>query len=60
MWTPTPQANTTWSVRRSGSVRRIAEDGRRRLTEAGVIRIIDRFERHWIIPISSPDPWQPS
>ena len=59
MWTPTPQANTTWSVRRSGSVRRIAEDGSGGIV-ADRVAIIDRFERHWIIPISSPDPWQPS
>jgi hypothetical protein len=59
-WTPEPHANTNWTVRQSGSVRRISELGRRRITEAGAIRIIDRFELHWTTTNTPPNSWHPS
>ena len=59
-WTPEAQANTNWSVRQSGSIRRITQDGRRRVTERGNVRIIERFAFTWTIAVKSPDPWQPT
>jgi len=45
-WTPEPRSFASWSVEH-GSTRRITQDGRIRVTEQGIIRIIERFATSW-------------
>jgi hypothetical protein len=61
-WTPSPKANTDWTVRSTGSIRRIVEGAvrRRRLTEDGRVRIIERFEIRWSQSPIPPNPWHPT
>jgi hypothetical protein len=56
-WTPEPRAYETWEIERAGATIRITQDGRRRITEQGNLRIIEYFNSEWTIEGSTPNPW---
>ena len=58
-WTTEPSTFTTWGLDRSGlgEVQRLTEDGRLRVTEQTIVRIIERFPVTWNIESNSINPW---
>jgi hypothetical protein len=46
-WTPAAPPSAAWDVGSITSIRRITQDGRLRVTEQSVIRIIERFGSTW-------------
>lgn len=46
-----------WLVERTGSTRRITQDGRRRIAEQGDVRIIERFETSWSLDPPAAGTW---
>jgi hypothetical protein len=57
-WVPKPRPFAVWSVEGvPGSIRRITEDGRLRITENAIIRITFRSSFAWINEPSPFTPW---
>ena len=56
-WTQDPRTFTSWNVERTGSTRRITEDGKLRVTARSNIRIIERFPFAWVNETQPFNPW---
>jgi hypothetical protein len=63
-WTPEAPVFGAWSVATVSDTIRVIEDGsRRRITEQGIVRIIERFDTSttWTtIAPTSANPWLPA
>ena len=56
-WTKPFPFGDTWLVVRSDNTRRITQDVRRRLTEQGAVRILERREVKWTNEPAPSNPW---